>query len=684
VKANELNLKRFLGQPETQFVIPVYQRNYDWTNVQCKQLIDDIINVSRNDKINAHFIGSIVYIHDGVYTSSGIRELTVIDGQQRLTTITLLYIAIYRLFKEMNREIDAERVLETFLTNKYAPKEKMKLLLTENNHKALLSLYQENEDDYPEYSRIIENFRYINTRLSKDNCDTFLNGLEKLVFVEISLDRGNDDPQKIFESLNSTGLELSQGDLIRNYILMKLKREEQLEIYNSYWKIIERFARDESKNENLVSDFIRDYLTLVNAKIPNKSKVYEEFKEKFAFDNIESEKLVLNDLKKLSKHYNKLINPQNENNFKIRVELDYINKLEVRTAYPFLLKVYDDFSDSIIDHNTFTEILLLIQSFAWRRFILALPTNALNKIFMTLYDKVDKNNYLFSIQKALVEKKGIQRFPRNKEFVDSLRYKDLYNIKQKNKIYMLEKLENYDNTEKVMIEDNPHITIEHIFPQNPHPKWKTQMSHEEYYTILEDYLHTIANLTLSGNNGKLGNKPFDDKKYLVPGGYVDSRLWLNRYLSTIDKWDLEEIKKRFELLAERALKIWKYPDIPEVADGTNGEMNIFEATDPTGKKLEYAILFDQKLEINSISSLYVKVMSVLFELQPDLFFNTDLGEKIGLKNTKLKNEIRQPGQIANSYFIELNMDSVNKIERIKHALTLFELEDELTIKYREK
>jgi len=165
VKANELNLKRFLGQPETQFVIPVYQRNYDWTNVQCKQLIDDIINVSRNDKINAHFIGSIVYIHDGVYTSSGIRELTVIDGQQRLTTITLLYIAIYRLFKEMNREIDAERVLETFLTNKYAPKEKMKLLLTENNHKALLSLYQENEDDYPEYSRIIENFRYINTRL---------------------------------------------------------------------------------------------------------------------------------------------------------------------------------------------------------------------------------------------------------------------------------------------------------------------------------------------------------------------------------------------------------------------------------------------------------------------------------------------------------------------------------------
>ena len=685
MKATETKVEDFLSSNKTQFIIPVYQRNYDWSTGQCKQLLDDILEVGCNKKMNAHFIGSIVYVHDDVYTSSRIKELTVIDGQQRLTTLTLIYIVLYWLARHIKDEGLENEISETYLINKFASEEeKLKLRPTENNDKALKYLLRNDKDEeFSNFSKLIDNFNYFKGRITEENYQVVMTGLSKLMFVEISLDRDKDDPQRIFESLNSTGLELSQADLIRNYILMGLNRKDQNKIYQNYWEVIEKLAQDESLNISRVSDFIRDYLTLVNNNIPNKGKVYIEFKAKYPTSDLETLEKVLSNVKNLVKYYNKLINPKNELDSEIRIQLEYINRLEINVAYPFIMKVYADYSSSVIDKSTFISILEFIQSFTWRRFILGLPTNALNKIFMNLYEKIDSANYLISLQKSLLQRKGVQRFPRNSEIIDALKIKDVYNIKSKNRIYFLERLENYKNPEFVQIEGNGYITIEHIFPQNPDPKWKIDLGADEYNFIKENYLNTISNLTLSGNNGKLGNKPFITKRDLENAGYKDSRLWLNKFLANTEKWDKEEIEKRFEVLSKRFLKIWKYPEIEISETEDISEVNIFEAEDPKFKKLDYAIFFDQKIEVREVSKLYLEVLKQLFDLQPETFFTSDLAEKITLTKEPKEGYPRQALPLTDTYFIEGNIDNIGKFDKIKHALKIFGFEDELTIKYSE-
>jgi uncharacterized protein with ParB-like and HNH nuclease domain len=685
MKANETKVEDFLSSNKTQFVIPVYQRNYDWSTSQCKQLLDDILEVGTSKKMNAHFIGSLVYVHDDVYTATRIKELTIIDGQQRITTLTLIYLVLHRLAIELNDESLVSEISETYLINKFAPEdEKLKLRPTENNDKAIKYLLRSDpNEEFTVFSKVIDNFNYFKERITEENIEFVLNGLSKLMFVEISLDREKDAPQRIFESLNSTGLELSQADLIRNYILMGLNRRDQNKIYNNYWEIIEQLAKDETLNTSKVSDFIRDYLTLTNNKIPNKSKVYLEFKTNFPTTNLEDLENILTPIKSLVKFYNKLINPKNETDSEIRTQLEYINRLEINVAYPFLMKVYEDYSENVITKDTFIEILDFIQSFAWRRFIIGLPTNALNKIFMTLYEKIESDNYFSSLQQWLLKRPGSQRFPKNKEVIESLKLKDVYNIKSKNRTYLLERLENFENREPVIIEGNSDITIEHIFPQNPEPKWKVDLGADEYNLVKENYLNTIGNLTLSGNNGKLGNKSFLFKRDLESAGYKDSRLWLNKYLSNVDNWDKIEIEKRFDILAERFLNIWKYPDIELEEKNENNEVNIFEAENPKFKKLEYAIFFDQKIEITQVAKLYLEVFKQLFDIQPETFFTTDLAEKITLTKNPKEGNPRQALPINDTYFIEGNIDNTSKFEKIKHALTIFDSEDELTIKYAE-
>jgi uncharacterized protein with ParB-like and HNH nuclease domain len=687
MKANETKVDKFLATNETTFAIPVYQRNYDWTLFQCKQLLHDIIETGKSEKTNAHFIGSIVYVHDDVYTASGLTELTIIDGQQRLTTITLIYIALYRLAKELDNQMLVNRIQKTYLINEFAPEEeKLKLKPTENNKEALRHILNSTDgEEFKGYSKIIENFDYFRSAINAENFEVIQRGLSKLIFVDIALDRQKDNPQRIFESLNSTGLELSQADLIRNYILMGLSRTNQDRIYKSYWEVIEKNAKDETLNKTRVSEFIRDYLTLKNKEIPNKGDVYAKFKEKYPTSTIDELELVLTELKSLVKYYNKLTNPKNEPDKLIRTQLEYINRLEINVAFPFLMKVYEDFSNDIIDKATFISVLSTVQSFTFRRFILGLPTNALNKIFMGLYDKVEPNNYLFSIQKSLLQRSGVQRFPRNTETINALKEKDVYNIKPKNRTYLLERLENFQNNEPVAIEGNSDITIEHIFPQNPDPKWKIELGADEYNLIKENYLNTIGNLTLSGNNGKLSNKPFLDKKVMnVDGkeqGYNFSRLWLNRDLKEITKWDKSEIETRANSISERFIKIWEIPEINIELEATNDEINIFDAEDPKHKKLEYAIFFNQKLEVTQVAKLYIEVFKQLFDLQPETFFTSEIGDRLSLTKTPETSGLRQAVPISETYFIEANIDNMGKFDRIKQALTIFGFEDELSIKY---
>ena len=688
MKATETVFKNFLTQNKTQFVIPVYQRNYDWTTAECKQLLEDIIEVgNKTSNDDTHFIGSIVFIHDGVYTSSDVKQLVIIDDQQRLTTMTLLYLALYRFALANDMEEKAAEINETILINRFVKEDssKLKLKQTDVNAKAFRFLMNDNSpSDYNEYSRIIDNYNFFYNTLNKDNFSIVTEGLNRLLFVEISLERGKDDPQRIFESLNSTGLELSQADLIRNYILMGLEPREQVRVFENYWEIIENNAKIENSQESKVSELIRDYLTLINKKIPNKSKVYEEFKARFKKRDVDFYQNTLQTIKQYSVIYNKLLNPTNETDVEIQRELRSIKQLEINVSYPFLLPVYDDYITTDIDKNTFIEVLRLIQSYTWRRFIVGLPTNALNKIFMTLYTDVDKSNYLKSIEKALIKKRSSQRFPNNLEIEASLKDKDLYNTQAKNRLYYFEQMEHFRNPERVDL-SSADITIEHIFPQNPDVKWKTDISETDYKLLSEKYINTIANLTLSGNNGALGNKSYAEKRDMNKEegrqGYAYSNLWMNEALKTKDVWNIAELEERFKLLYNRYTNIWKYPSITITKDNDDEEYTLFDAPEPKHKKLEYYTYKDELVVTKEFSKMYNHIITDLFTESPSKFLLTDLKETLGL--TTDKDKPRSAYAINDTYYIEVNTDSNSKFSKLKKVLSAFELEDELVIKYEE-
>jgi uncharacterized protein with ParB-like and HNH nuclease domain len=681
MKANELPINNFLQAPNVQFVIPVYQRNYDWRIEECKELVNDIISVEKDNR-GTHFIGSIVFIHEGTYSTSEVKELVIIDGQQRLTTINILYVALYRFAKEQGMEQEANMLYNMFLTNQYVQNEdsKLKLKQTDNNSNAFKAIMLGTEREFGSYSNVIENYSFFRSVINEETFPLILNGLKRLIFVEISLERDKDDPQRIFESLNSTGLDLSQSDLIRNFILMDLDPKDQNRIFEQIWNPIEENARDLVKQKSMVSDYIRDYLTLKNKKIPNKNSVYIEFKKLYHNKKDEVYHQELENIKSLSIHYKKLINPQTVADVNLKRELEYIARLEINVAYPFLLQVFEDADNGLIDSPTLLKILKLIQSFVWRRFIVGLPTNALNKIFMVLYAEIDIEDYYDSLAIALMKKKGSAKFPTNEDLQTALKDKDLYNTQSKNRNYLFELLENHNNREYVDT-SSALITIEHIYPQNPSEKWHTELNGEELNIFKEKKLNTIANLTLSGNNGLLSNKSFQEKKEMNKDGgeqgYKFSRLWLNVYLNQIDSWNLEKYEERFEIIYNRFLVIWQYPDIALPETDTLSEQNIFDAESPKHQKLEYFIFDNTKVEEETIAQMYFYVVGKLYEKNPELLLSND----VGLKITRSKEDFRAPQELENGYFIEANIDSPSKFSILKRLLTFFELEDELTIKY---
>ena len=683
MKANELPIINFLQAPNVQFVIPVYQRNYDWTNNECKELLNDIIAAETADR-GTHFIGSIVFVYDGAYSTSEVKELVIIDGQQRLTTINILYVTLYRFAKDSGMQQEADMLHNMFLVNQYVQQEssKLKLKQTDTNSLAFKAIMNSTENEFGHYSNVIENFNYFKLAITSDNFVTILNGLKRLIFVEISLERGKDDPQRIFESLNSTGLDLSQSDLIRNYILMDLDPKNQNKVFEQIWNPIEENARDFTKQKSLVSSYIRDYLTLRNKKIPNKNKVYIEFKKLYTIKD-EAYHQELENIKSLSTHYKKFINPSTVQEHSIRRELEYISRLEINVTFPFLLQVFEDAENGLITIEELIKVLKLIQTYTWRRFVVGLPTNALNKIFMTLYSEVDTEEYFDSIALALIKKRGSAKFPTDEDLKTALRDKDLYNIQSKNRNYMFELLENFNNREYVDTA-NENITIEHIFPQNPNEDWGKNITPDDYFQFKEKYVNTIANLTLSGNNGALSNKSFVDKKTMnrqdAEQGYNFSRLWLNDYLKTIDNWDISNYNERFDLIYNRFLKIWEYPNVTIPVSDNSEVQNIFNAESPTHKKLEYFIFENTKVDEEVISQMYVYVIQKLYEKNPQLLLEaTDI-----FKITRNTDDFRTPQELDNGYFIESNLDSNSKFSSLKKLLNLFELEDELVIKYEDK
>ena len=562
MKASEKKIKDLFSEAKTFFAIPVYQRDYNWQEKHCKQLFEDILNVGKDIDITSHFIGSIVYIHEGVY-GIGEKEFYVIDGQQRMITITLLHIALYHRLKESKEEY-ADEIYELYLVNKFSKRDiKLKLLPPEENLNILNKILEENWEELEDYQdrNIVKNYKFfkeIISNYSNEEIEYLLAGLDKIIYVDIALEKDKDDPQKIFESLNSTGLDLSQGDLIRNYILMDLEREKQNIVYKNLWLLIENNCKISLGNEikNYVSDFIRDYLTLKNGKIPSKPKVFEEFKEFYDKNNDEQ----LEDIKNFSEEYSHIIKPDTEKDKEIRKELENLKVLDQTVINTFLIGVLRDYRENKIVKNEILEILKLLQSYIWRRFITEKPSNALNKIFQGMYLKISKDQkYYKSLEESLLN----QDFPTDDELKEALKTKNVYKDKEKLR-YIFKELENYNHNELIDFE-NEKITIEHIFPQKPNKSWKEKYSDYELEEM-KIFKDTISNLTLTGSNPNLGNKSFLEKRNDDIHGYKNSKLYLNKYLGKLNEWNLSAMEGRFEELFKNIIKIWKRPESSEDKD----------------------------------------------------------------------------------------------------------------------
>ncbi len=535
---------------KNQLVIPIYQRLYSWEKEQCKQLWDDIIKIGGNDKMDGHFIGSILYVLDSITHSNN--ALLIIDGQQRLTTITLLLTA---LRNHLSDEVKRKEIENRYLINSDEKGDKkFRLILSESDKDTLSSLIDKDRRKPSEpSSKIMENFKLFEEWISKntDKLGTIFKGLKKLTIVWIALEKGKDDPQLIFESMNSKGIELAQTDLIRNYIVMETETEKQEGFYNKYWRAMEEEFK---QNKKWFDRFVRHYLTIKTREIPNINKVYVALKDYRQKEGIGIEDL-LKDLQKYCGYFYQIVFKK-EANKDLNKALSFLVDLEMDVIYPLLLELYSDYSDGVLSKQDFIPIIALIESYLCRRAVCGLGTNILNKVFPSFARHIQKDEYFESLKAHFGSLTNNQKFPNDDEFKDRLITIAFYNkFKKKTKCF-LERLENFDTKEPV---DTQKCNIEHIMPQKFTEEWERDLG-ENFQAIHDKYLHTIGNLTLTGYNPEYSNKSFQEKRDMEKG-FKDSPLRLNQGLRDLESFGEEEIKKRANDLADLALKIWTYPKL---------------------------------------------------------------------------------------------------------------------------
>ncbi|WP_088297746.1 DUF262 and DUF1524 domain-containing protein [Helicobacter pylori] len=542
-------LKFIKDNQKNQLVIPIYQRLYSWEKEQCKELWDDIIKIGGNDKMDGHFIGSILYVLDGITHSDN--ALLIIDGQQRLTTITLLLTA---LRDHLSDEVKRKEIEDHYLINSDKDGDKkFRLILSESDKDTLLSLIDKDRRKPSEpSSKIVENFKLFEEWVSNtDKLETIFKGLDKLMIVEIALEKGKDDPQLIFESMNSKGIELTQTDLIRNYIIMETEIEKQEGFYNKYWRAMEENFKQDKK---WFDRFVRHYLTIKTREIPNINKVYVALKDYRQKEGIGIEDL-LKDLQKYCGYFCQIAFKKEENK-DLNKALGFLVDLEMDVIYPLLLELYSDYSDGVLSKADFIPIIALIESYLCRRRVCGIFSSGLNKLFASFTKHIQKDEYFKSLKAHFGYLTNNQRFPDDDEFKNLFITINFYNLKEKFRKYLFERLENFDTKEPI---NTKGLTTEHIMPQKLEEEWERDLG-ENFQEIHDKYLHTIGNLTLTGYNDKYSNKSFQEKRGMEKG-FKDSPLRLNQSLRDLESFGEEEIKKRANDLADLALKIWTYPNL---------------------------------------------------------------------------------------------------------------------------
>ena len=568
MKATEAKLLDFLKK-SPQFVIPIYQRTYSWTEKECRQLWDDIVRCGSSDKIAVHFVGSIVYVESGLSQVTHQAPLLVIDGQQRLTSVSLLLAALAKAVGESEPfdGFSKRKIKNYYLVNpEEAGDRHFKLQLSQTDKASLNAIVDSGEQPQQPSVRVKGNFDLFESWLKSEKVDfaVVCKGLAKLVVVDIALTRDQDNPQLIFESMNSTGKELSQADLIRNFILMGLEPGLQTKLYEQFWRPMEIDFGQEAYGTHFDS-FMRHYLTVLSGEIPNINAVYDAFKAHarntrtdFADDKSHIESLV-REIRDCARHFC-AIALGGESDPDLKLAFQDLRELKVDVAYPFLLELYRDYKAERLSKTELLASVRLIEAYVFRRSVCGIPTNSLNKTFATFAKGLKKDRYLESVQAQFLLLPSYRRFPNDDEFHRVLQTRNLYEFRSCS--YWLRRLENHGRKERVAVDE---YTIEHILPQNENlsGKWREALG-EEWQRIQQTWLHTLGNLTLTAYNGEFSDRTFVEKRDMpgAPGkGLKQSPLKLNEGLGALEMWDEAAIKTRASKLATIAINVWSAPKL---------------------------------------------------------------------------------------------------------------------------
>lgn len=675
MEANKIRLLEFIGSGKRTFNIPVYQRNYDWKTEHCTRLFKDIEKIVLSGFKLEHFLGTVVYVVS--YIQPTFVEYVLIDGQQRITSVTLLLKALHDVIED---EELREDIYESYIINKRAPEPlRIKLKPIESDMLAYEQILS--NDDTGEETNIYNNYTLFKSLIeessvSPEDLYNALNNIE-LVYIQLEKDKKSENPQMIFESLNSTGLSLTQADLIRNFLLMNHSYDEQTKLYKEYWLKIEKLL-----SNSKISDFVRDYLTMKTGKISTRDKVYENFKE-FATDedNNFDEQGLLEDLLVFAKYYSAFLY-FNSSNKDVNYCLEQFQILKSTTVYPVLLYVFDDcYAYKKITEIELIDVMNVLISYIFRRIICGYPTNALNKIFATLINEIEESKeflYQEKILSTLTRKSSSGTFPKNKEFEIEFIQKDLYksNIDK----YVLSMLENSFVKEKVFVSSD--ITIEHIMPQTLTPQWQIELG-KKYEEIFSQYLHTIGNLTISGYNSELSNKSFNDKKEI----FKNSNISICRNICDFGMWNDETIRARAKMLFEAALKIWS---LPEKYNTQKEQSSIIDYTTPysileeikiTGEKPKQLILMDTEYSVSTWKELIRTLCKELYELDSTVLYNLVKHKDFTGRERYIINDsaesMNSPYKIGEGIFIETNLSALDILNYCRIICNHYRISDDV-------
>ncbi len=673
MKGSECRLIEYMDGSNKRFIIPVYQRNYDWKTENCKQLYDDLVKVIKNDR-RSHFFGSMV----SVYEPSGKNtEFLVIDGQQRLTTVSLLLLAMYNLIKSgiitPKDEFLARRIYEEYLVDKYQPKEtRIKLKPVKNDQKAYGKLFDDAE--YIRESNLTTNYNYFFERIQKQeiSIDELFDAIFRLEIINITLNN-EDNPQLIFESLNSTGLDLSEGDKIRNFILMGLSSKEQDEYYDKYWNKIEVCTKYD------VSSFVRDYLSIKQLAIPSQKKIYISFKDYVDSKAMAVEEL-LQDLLAYAKRYEILLSGGTKNK-SLDACIYRLNRLETAVTRPFFLEVLKLYDENELDMSEVSEIFLITENYLFRRTICDLPVNALSKIFYTLHREITRyegndEGYVEKFKYAILSKKERARFPDDDEFAERFTQRPIYQMNSKNKIYIMERLENYSTKEDKDVYghcDDGTYSIEHIMPQHLTPAWVKALG-EDYEEIHGMWLHRIANLTLTAYNSKYSNSTFEEKKSMK-NGFEDSGIRMNTYIAKKDKWTLAELEERNQYLMGRALEIWVAPTTTfKPAEKLLDSYTLDDDASLSGRLIARFSYKNTEQPVSSWVEMFQKVLQILYAEDKSVITKLAVSKDDGLALNFTMNEadFKKTVEIGDGIYVWTNTSTQSKLSVLNKVFILYD------------